>query len=76
VSLHQDIRPISVGEDDLVQLHFADTVGGANAVSPREGQRTYAALGAREARFVKQVRPPRDDDQRDAGWRPSTRAGQ
>ena len=65
-----DICPICFWEDDLSQLRFAYMGGGANRVSLLEGQRFYGALGACEARFVTQVRPPTGEDQRDAGWRP------
>ncbi len=65
-----DICPICFWEDDLFQLRFADTAGGANAVSLLDGQRTYATIGACEARLIAHVRQPTAVDQRDTGWRP------
>jgi hypothetical protein len=65
-----DICPICFWEDDLSQLRWLDSAGGANRPSLIEAQVTFAEIGAIEPRLVPHVREPRDDDARDPQWRP------
>lgn len=65
-----DVCPICNWEDDLVQVRFPSSSGGANSVSVLEGQHNYRLFGACEARFRTHVRLSTDEDQRDPDWRP------
>jgi hypothetical protein len=65
-----DICPICFWEDDLSQLRWPDSAGGANRPSLIEAQAVFAQIGAIEPRLVPHVRKPRDDDARDPQWRP------
>jgi hypothetical protein len=65
-----DICPICFWEDDLVQLRFVSTGGGANSPSLIQAQKNYRALGASERRCRRFVRAPRPDERREVGWRP------
>jgi hypothetical protein len=64
-----DICPVCFWEDDLSQLRFPEEVG-ANKVSLIQGQKNYAAIGAKEKRVRKLVRGPLANEQRDPQWRP------
>jgi hypothetical protein len=65
-----DICPICFWEDDLSQLRWPDSAGGANRPSLIEAQPAFAEIGAIEPRLVPHVREPRDDDAHDPQWRP------
>jgi hypothetical protein len=65
-----DICPICFWEDDLWQLRFVDSTGGANRPSLVEAQRNYASFGCSEPRLLQHVRPPSTFEQRDPEWRP------
>ncbi|WP_348790208.1 CPCC family cysteine-rich protein [Leifsonia sp. NPDC080035] len=65
-----EICAICFWEDDAVQLLQPTFSGGANRVSLLDAQRSYAAVGACEPRFVTSVRKPETDDRRDPGFRP------
>lgn len=65
-----DICPVCFWEDDPVQLGDPSYAGGANVPSLMEAQRTYAAIGAMEARYAADVRPPDPSEPLDPGWRP------
>ncbi len=65
---HQ-VCPICFWEDNLAQLRFPLMPGAANRVSLVEGQRNFKRIGAAERRHVHAVRPPTDEDDRDAEWR-------
>jgi hypothetical protein len=56
-------------EDDLLQLGFPLLAGGANQLSLYDSQQQFVRCGACEERFVKNVRPPLADEQRDETWR-------
>jgi hypothetical protein len=65
-----EICSVCFWEDDLAQLRSPSMGGGPNAVCLVEAQRNYQRVGAMEERFVRNVRPPRDDEPLDPGWRP------
>jgi hypothetical protein len=65
-----DICPICNWEDDLSQLRFVTSWGGANAPSLIEAQKNYLEFGAAEVRFRDQVRAPMPGDRRVEGWIP------
>ncbi|TDD44967.1 hypothetical protein E1263_39675 [Kribbella antibiotica] len=65
-----EICSICFWEDDAVQLRWPDWAGGANSLSLRDAQRTFARFGAMEERFVSKVRSPEAADRVDEGWRP------
>ncbi|MBX3032269.1 MAG: hypothetical protein KF809_19165 [Chloroflexi bacterium] len=65
-----DICKICFWEDDVAQLSSPDLAGGANDPSLIDAQRTYAAIGAMEERFIGLVRPPFPHETIDPGWRP------
>jgi Cysteine-rich CPCC len=65
-----EICPICFWEDDVSQLRWPDSVGGANRPSLIEAQAAFAEIGAIEPRLVPYVRKPRDDDGRDPKWCP------
>ena len=66
-----DVCPVCFWEDDLSQLRWPATAGGANHPSLIEAQRNYATHGVSELRFLDRVRSPLDDEPMDDGWRPA-----
>ena len=64
-----DICAICFWEDDNVQFHDPDFSGGANEPSLRQAQANFRQFGACEQRFLKNVRQPTPQDERDATWR-------
>lgn len=64
-----DICPVCFWEDDLSQLRWPNTGGGANDASLIEAQESFRQLGASEARFVEHVRPPKAAHPIDPTWR-------
>jgi len=52
------ICPVCYWEDDGIQLHDIDYIGGANNVSLREAKMNFKKYGAIEKRFTEVVRPP------------------
>ena len=64
-----DICSICFWEDDDVQLRWPDMAGGANTSSLIESQRNFAEFGAVERRSVEYVRPAREDEEIERGWR-------
>jgi len=62
--------PVCFWEDDIVQLRWPTWAGGANKPALIDAQRNFAAFGACEERFLGHVRPPAEDEPREAGWRP------
>ena len=64
-----DICPICFWEDDLSQLRFAFTEGGANRVSLLEGQKNYQQQGVCELHLKQHVRLPLADERQEDGWR-------
>lgn len=65
-----DICSICFWQDDMVQLRWPTTGGGANKVSLIQGQENYREFGSCELRLIPHVRPPQDDEIIEAGWRP------
>lgn len=61
-----DICPICYWEDDLSQLRFPSTRG-AN-ISLIEAQKNYQEYGAIEKKFIKHVRAPGGNDEKDTQW--------
>ncbi|MEL7151549.1 MAG: CPCC family cysteine-rich protein [Pseudomonadota bacterium] len=57
-----EICPVCGWEDDDVQAEDPTFSGGANVPSLNEARASYAAFGACEARLMKTVRPPREDE--------------
>ena len=49
-------------EDDPVQFDDPDFGGGANRLSLNEARENFRRIGASDARFVEQTRPPRTDE--------------
>lgn len=67
-----EICPVCFWEDDESGLRCPDVaVGGPNHVSLVEAQRNYLMYGAIEARWVDHVRPPTEQEPREAAWRPA-----
>lgn len=76
---YKTLREIPVGtynicevcfwEDDPIQLDNPDSVGGANKVSLRQGQRNFQDFGACERDMEKNVRRPNIDELRDTEWK-------
>ncbi len=64
-----EICQICYWEDDIVQLAFPDSAGGANRCSLIEGQTAFAQHGACESRFKEYVRAPKDEEVRHPSWR-------
>ena len=64
-----DICPVCFWEDDLSQLRWPDTDGGANVPSLIDAQANVARFGAMEWRFIRKVRAPRNDEPMDPEWR-------
>jgi hypothetical protein len=69
-----EICPVCFWEDDLIQLRWPDCQVGANKLSLVDAQQTFIALGAMQARVLQYVRPARDDEPLEGGWRPIDRA--
>ncbi|HEX2914906.1 MAG TPA: CPCC family cysteine-rich protein [Chloroflexia bacterium] len=65
-----DICPVCFWECDNVQMDDIDYAGGANHVSLRQAQKNYLEFGASEKRFLKNVREPHEDEERDPDWKP------
>jgi hypothetical protein len=65
-----EICPICFWEDDVSQLRFVRTSGGANGPSLIEAQKNYAARGVSEVKMQQHTRLPGPDDVRDTDWRP------
>ena len=63
------ICKICFWEDDPVQIMDPWFTGGANKPSLVEAQQSYAAIGAMEARFKKNVRAVKSSDVKDGTWR-------
>jgi hypothetical protein len=63
------ICPLCRWEDDIVQLRWPDSAGGANRASLIESQRYLHEFGAKEGRFPS-VRRAVDDEGVEDGWRP------
>lgn len=64
-----EICPICFWEDDVSQLRFPGMGGGANTASLIEGQKNYQEFSACEERVKPYVRPPKQGEQPDVGWR-------
>ena len=65
-----DICPVCFWEDDISQLRWPDSSGGANRPSLIEAQRNVRRWGTIEERFVADVRRPSPSEPLDAAWRP------
>jgi phosphoribosyl 1,2-cyclic phosphodiesterase len=70
-----DICPICDWEDDLSQLRFPRSGGGANHESLEEAQANFAKIGVKSAVHLTHVRPAGPEDVRDPLWRPLDPAG-
>jgi hypothetical protein len=57
-----EICPICFWEDDRVQVEDPDFRGGANEMSLVEARENFRNFGAVSRRFVKDVRPPSNDE--------------
>lgn len=66
---NHEVCPICHWEDNLVQLRFPTMPGAANVVSLADGQKNFAAFGAAEKRYIRDVRAPTGEDEHDKGWR-------
>lgn len=56
------ICPVCFWQKDVYQEANIDDDGGPNNVSLREAIENYKSMGAIEDRFLKAVRPPRQDE--------------
>jgi len=65
-----EVCPICYWEDDLSQLRFPETDGGANIPSLIEGQKNFQKYGASALGLKQYVRPPTQNEQVEDGWRP------
>jgi hypothetical protein len=65
------ICPVCFWEDDDLQLSWVNLAVGANSVSLIDAQKTFAAIGAMDERFLKQVREPKSNEPIDPKWRPA-----
>jgi hypothetical protein len=65
-----DICPICGWEDDIVQLRWPDSAGGANRPCLIDAQLHFRRCGASEERLLPNVRSPLADEQPDPYWRP------
>ena len=65
-----EVCAVCFWEDDEVQLLNPGYSGGANTLSLIECQTNYARFGASDERFIKDVRPPLNEE-RDPEWRPA-----
>jgi hypothetical protein len=63
------ICPVCFWEDDPIPLDDPDFAGGANKVSLRQAQRNFEEFGACDRRMISKVRPPKEEEQRDADWK-------
>ena len=66
-----EICAVCFWEDDPIQLLDPGFAGGANRPSLIECQANYARFGASEHRFISNVRPPANEEERDSQWRPA-----
>src|SRR5438876_11806083 len=64
-----DICPICFWEDDISQLRFPESGGGANQVPLIEAQANFDKFGASDDGARARVRSPRPDERRDPVWR-------
>lgn len=64
-----DICPICYWEDDNLQFVDPDYAGGANRVSLRQAQETFAAFGASDRDYIEAVRRPNATDEKDHHWK-------
>ena len=67
-----EICQVCFWEDDPIQFDDINYEGGANTISLLQSQRNFLKFGACEERFIKNVRPPHKDEERDEGWTPFT----
>lgn len=67
-----EVCPVCRWQDVAGSLRYPlrDDVGGPNAISLVEAQRSYAKRGAVAPRHRRRVRQPRADEPLDDGWRP------
>jgi hypothetical protein len=63
------ICPVCFWEDDLVQLRWPTLGGGANDASLIDAQCNFEATGSSELGVARYVRPARDDETVEFGWR-------
>ena len=69
--LNYDICPVCWWEEDGYSIVSPRSGGGGpNECSLVQAQANYIACGASSPRFADSVRPPRDSEPRDQGWRP------
>lgn len=67
-----ELCPVCFWEDDPQQRLHPDLANGANGYSLVEAQEHYATIGASHPAFLDRVRPARDDEAVDEGWRRDT----
>ena len=68
-SSNYEVCPICFWEDDAIQSADPWFCGGANAPSLAEAQKHYEKFGAMEKRFLRHVRKPMKNDNKDPEWR-------
>ena len=57
-----EICPICFWEDDKVQFEDPSYSGGANKVSLEQARKNFAEFGAKERRFIGEVRKPHESE--------------
>ncbi len=65
-----EICDVCFWEDDAVQLRWPDWAGGANRPSLIDAQTYYQRHQVSEGRLAAYVRPAKEDESLDEGWRP------
>jgi len=65
-----DICPVCFWEDDVLVQGDEDCSSPANHMMLSEAQANYMRIGACSSEFLENVRPPRDDEERDPFWKP------
>lgn len=70
ITSEYDICPICAWEHDEAQERDPDSEIGANAVSLREAQRNFVAIGVCRPELKPIVREPRGSDKRSPTWTP------
>ena len=57
-----EICPVCFWDDDNLQKKDPDRAGGTNALSLNQSRENYRIFGAVKEKFIKKVRPPRQEE--------------
>jgi hypothetical protein len=64
-----EICEICYWEDDNVQFDNLNYEGGANRISLRQAQSNFIKFGAIEKKFLRNLRKPNKNDERNPNWK-------